>query len=466
MTDYEKKLVSIVPSQRQLNWQATEFYAFIHYGVNQFTGREWGDGKEDPAIFNPTMLNTDQWCESFVKAGMKGVIITAKHHDGFCLWDTKYTKHSTMYSPYGKDIVAQLAESCKKYDIKLGMYLSPWDRHDQRYGQGKAYDDYFCNQLTELLSNYGEIFSCWFDGACGEGPNGKVQVYDWQRYYALIRELQPGAAISVCGPDVRWCGNEAGHCRESEWSVVPASMVNNEAVKESSQQTDDEEFRKRVPTDGQDLGSRNALTGHDNLVWYPAEVNTSIRPGWFYHEHEDVKVRSLEELTNIYIKSVGGNATFLLNIPPHPQGYLTQYDVNRLEELGNWIRTSLSDNMLKSSVFTASSYEESCEPTAINGNDSHWKAADNDPAIYIAADAGCEISPSYLVLQEEIRLGQRVESFVLSYWDGREWQQVVKGTVVGHKRICPLPNGIKSAKWKLEIPECRSGAALKTFALY
>jgi len=174
MTALEEELVSVKPSERQIQWQETEFYAFIHYGVNQFTGCEWGTGREEPSIFNPRQLNTDQWCKSFAKAGMRGAIITAKHHDGFYLWDTKFTSHSVMYSPYGKDIVAQLADSCRNYGLKLGVYLSPWGRHDARYGQGKAYDNYFCGQLTELLTRYGEIFSIWFDGACGEGPNGKA----------------------------------------------------------------------------------------------------------------------------------------------------------------------------------------------------------------------------------------------------------------------------------------------------
>ncbi len=213
--EWLNRLVQVRPSKRQLEWQQLEFTAFFHYGINSFTDKEWGDGTENISIFHPTAMNTDQWCEALVDAEIKACIITAKHHDGFCLWDTKYTKHSVMYTPFGRDIVAELAASCKKYGLKLGVYVSPWDRHEKTYGQGKAYDDYFCNQLQELLTNYGELYTVWFDGACGEGANGKRQEYDWERYYTLIRQLQPNAVISISGPDVRWCGNEAGDCRES-----------------------------------------------------------------------------------------------------------------------------------------------------------------------------------------------------------------------------------------------------------
>ena len=461
-----EKLINIVPHERQIKWQETEFYAFIHYGVNQFTGREWGTGEEEAVIFNPQALDTDQWCEAIVSAGMKGAIITAKHHDGFCLWDTAYTKHSVMYSPYKQDIVGRLSNSCKKYGLKYGVYLSPWDRHDKRYGQGQAYNDYFCNQLTELLTKYGDVFSVWFDGACGEGSNGKVQVYDWQRYYALIRKLQPEAVISVCGPDVRWCGNEAGHCRVSEWSVVAASMMDNEAIKENSQQEDLAIFRERIPSDNEDLGSREVLKDVASYVWYPAEVNTSIRPGWFYHANEDDKIRSLAELSSIYLQSVGGNATFLLNIPPHPDGYFAASDVQRLKEIGQWIKDSFSVNLLAEAIYTASSFEEGHAASALSSKNKYWKAVDDDSDIAVIAAAKEAITPHYLVLQEEIRKSQRIEAFTLSYWDGEDWKQVAKGSVVGYKRICPISQKVTAKKWKLEIPSARGGATLKTFELY
>ncbi len=321
---YEKKLTSVVPSARQLALEQMEFYGFIHFTVNTFTDREWGDGTESESVFNPTNLDADEWAQVAKEAGMKGLILTCKHHDGFCLWPSKFTSHTVANSPFreGKgDVVRELSDACHRHGLKFGVYLSPWDRNHPTYGTGDAYNDYFVGQLTELLTNYGEIFAVWFDGACGEGKNGKKQVYDWNRYYETIRRLQPNACISVCGPDVRWCGNEAGDTRPSEWSVVPLRAKDTEKVAEKSQQLDEDGFRtRRLAASDLDLGSREILRGEKTLIWYPAEVNTSIRPGWFYHESEDNKVKSLEELLLVYFNSVGGNATFLLNIPPTREG--------------------------------------------------------------------------------------------------------------------------------------------------
>ena len=295
--------------------------------------------------------------------------------------------------------------------MKFGIYLSPWDRNQPCYGSGKEYDDYYIAQLTELLTGYGEIFSVWLDGACGEGPNGKKQVYDWERYYACVRKYQPDACICVCGPDIRWCGNEAGDVRKSEWSVVPARTALAESVQERSQQSDDEEFRQRkITSDMEDLGSRIALEGEHDLIWYPAEVNTSIRPGWFYHPEEDGQVKSLEELVHIYLGSVGGNATFLLNIPPMSNGLLHENDVERLRELGEWQQRSFSRNLL----------EESHRPVEFVF------------ALDEAEDVG------YLVLKEEIRNSQRVEAFEVFVRDQGEWEKVYTGTVIGYKKIIPL----------------------------
>lgn len=224
----DKRLVKAVPSARQIAYENMEFFCFIHFTVNTFTGSEWGDGTEPESIFNPTELDARQWAKTAAEGGMKGLILTCKHHDGFCLWPSKYTEHSIKNSPYknGKgDIVRETAEACREFGLKFGVYLSPWDRNNSSYGKGKEYDDYYLNQLTELLTEYGDIFVIWLDGACGEGPNGKVQKYDWQRYYKVMRELQPNAVISISGPDIRWCGNEAGEVRPSEWSVVAKDMT-------------------------------------------------------------------------------------------------------------------------------------------------------------------------------------------------------------------------------------------------
>ena len=281
----DKALVKIHPSARQLAVEQMEFYAFVHFTVNTFTDREWGDGTEPEEVFNPTAFDAEQWTDALLAAGMKGLILTCKHHDGFCLWPSAWTGHSVKNSPWkngGGDIVREVSDACRRAGLKFGVYLSPWDRNSPFYGQGKPYDDYFCAQLTELLTNYGEIFSVWFDGACGEGPNGKKQVYDWARYYALIRELQPGAAISVCGPDIRWCGNEAGDTRPSEWSVLPTGFARPDDVAEKSQQEDSAAFReKSLSATERDLGSREFLEGAVGYKWSPCETNTSIRPGWF-----------------------------------------------------------------------------------------------------------------------------------------------------------------------------------------
>ena len=283
----DERLAAIVPQERQVRFQQLEFYAFIHFTVNTFTDKEWGDGTESPEIFDPKKLDAEQWVTAVKSAGMKGLILTCKHHDGFCLWPSRHTKHTVAYSPWknGKgDVVREVSEACRKHGIKFGVYLSPWDRNCELYGQGKPYDDFFVEQLTELLTEYGEVFSVWFDGACGEGPNGKKQYYDWERYYSVIRELQPDACISVCGPDIRWCGNEAGYTRTAEWSVVPLRARDSEIVSEKSQHADTEEFRMRkVDARDADLGSRAMLENEQELIWYPAEVNTYIRPGWFWH---------------------------------------------------------------------------------------------------------------------------------------------------------------------------------------
>lgn len=466
--EFIEQIVAVVPSKQQLEWQQLEFTAFFHYGINSFTNREWGDGTEDISIFNPKSLDTDQWCESLIKAGIKACILTCKHHDGFCLWDTAYTTHSVMYTPYKKDILKQLSDSCKKYGIKLGVYLSPWDRHEATYGQGKSYDDYFCNQLTELLSNYGELYTVWFDGACGEGPNGKKQVYDWERYYALIRKLQPEAVISVSGPDVRWCGNEAGDCRASEWSVVPKQVFSNKAIAEASQQEDNDEFRlRKLGEMDQDLGSRELLEKADSYIWYPAEVDTSIRPGWFYHEEEDDKVRSLDELFHIYVNSVGGNSVLLLNIPPHKDGYLTKYDVERLTELGDKIRSSFGNSLCLNATVTANESAEGFAPeNVIKEDDSYWSTSDNQttvPELTIYLDKPQTIH--YIVLKEAIRHSQRVENFTVEAKIDGKLQKIYEATTIGYKKICPL-EAVTTDEIHITFPSFRKNVMLSSVSIH
>ncbi|MBN2092359.1 alpha-L-fucosidase, partial [candidate division KSB1 bacterium] len=233
------KAATVVPSPQQYAWQKMEFIAFVHFGMNTFMDREWGEGNYDISVFNPVELDARQWARVCKEAGMKMIIMTAKHHDGFCLWPSKYTTHTIQNTPYrnGKgDLARELSQACQEAGLKFGVYLSPWDRHEPTYGDSPAYNEFFRNQLTELLTNYGEIAEVWFDGACGEGPNGKRQVYDWQSYYQLIRKLQPNAVIAIMGPDVRWVGTESGYGRETEWSVLPGSNLNVDQIAASSQQ--------------------------------------------------------------------------------------------------------------------------------------------------------------------------------------------------------------------------------------
>jgi len=469
MTDWIQYAAQVKPSDRQAALQEMEFYAFIHFTVNTYTDQEWGDGNEDPAIFNPVQFDANQWVESCREAGMKGLILTCKHHDGFCLWPSQYTEHSVKSSPWknGKgDIVREVADACRQGGIKFGVYLSPWDRHERSYGDSPRYNAYFINQLRELLTNYGDIFCVWFDGACGEGPNGKRQEYDWDAYYSVIRELQPNAVISVCGPDIRWCGNEAGHCRESEWSVVPASLQSNERIQEKSQQADDREFAKRYDSRDDDLGSREIIRGERELVWYPAEVNTSIRPGWFYHANEDDKVRSLDELLHIYYRSVGGNATFLLNLSPDQRGLIHEHDRARLKELGDAIRNIFRTNLAQGAVAQASATKHGHDAQhMLDGNkDTFWSPEKGTEQAVIEVDLQEEKDFNHIVLQED-RFSQRIERFELEYQENGEWKTFWNGTVIGHKRICKFED-VRSRYIRLKIIESRWCPTLAAFEVY
>ena len=465
---FEERLAAVRPHRRQINFQSLEFYAFVHFTVNTFTGREWGDGTEAPAIFDPAELDAGRWVEAVKSAGMRGLILTCKHHDGFCLWPSKYTTHTVAYSPYknGKgDIVGEVAEACAEGGIKFGVYISPWDRNCPKYGSGKEYDDFFVGQLTELLTGYGDIFTVWFDGACGEGPDGRKQYYDWDRYYSVIRRLQPDACINVCGPDIRWCGNEAGHTRPSEWSVVPARTRDTEKIQSESQKQDDNTFRQRkISAWDMDLGSRELLKNEPDLVWYPAEVNTSIRPGWFYHESEDDKVKPLTELQNIYINSVGGNATFLLNIPPTPRGLFHDNDTARLRELGNFIKSSFSDNLLKSAALSSDFEKEEYSVNNIREDDYRECFIPARKDCTICAEWTAPVDIGYIVIKENIELGQRVESFVIEAETSSEYHEIYRGTVIGYKRIVPV--NLKADRIRIRFTESRTEPAISFLGVY
>ena len=434
-----ERAASIAPSPRQLAWQQLEFYAFIHFGVNTFTDSEWGDGMEQPDVFFPEALDTRQWAREIKNAGMRGIILTCKHHDGFCLWPSRYTDHCVRASKWrgGQgNVVREVAEACRAEGLRFGVYLSPWDRHEKTYGSGRKYDDFFVHQLEELAGDYGDIFCFWFDGACGEGADGRKQYYDWERYYATIRRLQPGAVISVCGPDVRWCGNEAGHCRPSEWSVVPAQLRDAERIASLSQQADDRAFARLVRSEEEDLGSRKAIREKKELVWYPAEVNTSIRPGWFYHSAEDAQVRTPEELFDIYLKSVGGNAAFLLNIPPDRRGLLADADVQCLRTLGNYVRDLQQGPGMAADRIMADTWmeEHPVEMALDDGENNWWQAERGHETACITLHFAEKIQVRYVTLMEQLTVGQRIEAGEILL-DGTH---AADFTVVGHKRICSI----------------------------
>lgn len=366
----------------------------------------------------------------------------------------------------------EVADACREAGLKFGVYLSPWDRHEASYGDSERYNTFFLSQLRELLTNYGDIFCVWFDGACGEGPNGKRQVYDWDAYYALIRELQPEAVISVCGPDVRWCGNEAGHTRESEWSVVPAHMQDNEKIQEQSQQVDDGEFARRVNTQDSDLGSRDVIRNYaDKLVWYPAEVNTSIRPGWFYHAHEDDEVKTLEELLSVYHGAVGGNACFLLNLPPDRRGLIHENDVGRLREMGSVLRATFSENLAAGAQAAASETMDDAHGASMilhSGElrDVYWCPPEGTEQAWIELLLPEERTFDRVMLMEHIQSGQRIERFTLEVCEGESlWRDIYTGTVVGYKRICCFPK-VTARRVRLTIRESRWYPTLSTFSLH
>lgn len=441
--ELEAKAARVVPHPRQVRWQALEFQAFVHFGMNTFTDREWGEGTEDPKLFDPTDFDAGQWVEAVKAAGIRGLIVTAKHHDGFCLWPSALTEHSVKSSPWkdGKgDVVGEVAEACRKGGLAFGVYLSPWDRHEPSYGDSPRYNEHFKGQLRELLTRYGEISEVWFDGACAEGPNGKRQVYDWAGYFTLIRELQPDAVISILGPDARWIGNEAGVTRESEWSVIP--VVGDD---DSPSETNPGGIAG-LDAQAKDLGSMDRIAEvakrGGRLLWYPGQVDVSIRPGWFYHAAEDDQVKSLDDLLDIYYTSVGGNAQLLLNIPPDKRGRVHENDVRRLKELGDRLRTTFVEHAVHvGAKFEIKGYGWP-EPAGTHG--SRGLTSDQE------FDLGGRKAFNVAAIGEDIRHGQRIEAFALDALDGPVWKEIARGTTVGWKKLLRFPT-VETARLRLRI---------------
>lgn len=392
------------PSASQLQWQRDELAFFLHFGVNTFTDREWGDGTEDPRIFAPSALDARQWARTAKAAGFRMMILTAKHHDGFCLWPTRTTTHSVVRSPWrdGKgDLVREFVDACRAEGLRAGLYLSPWDRNHPAYGDTPRYNAVYYEQLTELLTQYGPIDEVWFDGANGEGPNGKRQEYDWPRTWALVRQLQPQAVMfSDAGPDVRWIGNESGTAGTTNWSTVDPSIV-------------------KVPGVSGDEVMRSLTSGdREGTVWRPGETDVSIRPGWFYHAAEDAKVRTPENLVELYFSSVGRNSKLLLNVPPDRRGLLADADVNALMGM----RARL-DALFARDLAAGSS-------AAVRMRDAR--------TMEIEYTLPARATVGVIDLREDITQGQRVAQYRLDAIDGGTARELSRGTTIGYRRLARI----------------------------
>jgi alpha-L-fucosidase len=422
-----------VPSERQLAWHEMEYYMFVHFTVNTFTDKEWGYGDEKESVFNPSELNCRQWAKVAKEAGMKGIIITAKHHDGFCLWPSAYTVHSVKNSPWkdGKgDVLRELRQACDENGLKMGVYLSPWDRNSAVYGTSD-YLTYYRNQLRELLTNYGDIFEVWFDGANGgDGFYGGTRetrkidnktYYDWPKTHLIVRELQPGAVMfSDAGPDVRWVGNESGMGSLTNWCLLKRDEM--------------------YP--GGDFAKILGEGHEDGNYWVPAEVDVSIRPGWFYHQSQDSLVRSPENLMELYYSSVGRNSNLLLNIPPDRRGLLSENDVRSLLKFREFrdleFKTDLARNKKVSATNTRG--KEFAASNVNDGNlETYWATNDYQTAADLIIDLASETEVNRILMQEYIKLGQRIQKYKVSALVNGNWEALVDGTTIGHKVIRKFP---------------------------
>jgi alpha-L-fucosidase len=426
-----------LPSERQLAWHQLGYYAFVHFNMNTFTNMEWGLGSEKPEQFNPTALDCRQWARVCREAGMKGIILTAKHHDGFCLWPSAYTEHSVKNSPWkgGKgDVVRELSEACKEYGLKFGIYLSPWDRNHPDYGKPE-YITYYRNQLRELLTNYGEIFEVWFDGANGGtgwygGANEERRIdrttyYNWENTWKIVRELQPGAVMfSDGGPDIRWVGNEQGWARPTNWSFLKKKDFAPGVV-------DDIEHLRAGQEDGTD--------------WIPAEVDVSIRPGWYYHPAEDTLVKTLPKLIDIYYNSVGRNASMLLNIPVDTRGLIHETDSARLMELATALKAGFEADLVLGKKVTSTNTRgksKKFDSSKVNDNikESYWATDDSVLQASLTIDLGKPAVFNRFLVQEYIPLGQRVKKFSLEVFTDGSWNTISEETTIGYKRILRFPD--------------------------
>ena len=435
-----ERYLSVLPSPAQVEHAKKPFYCFLHFGMNTSTGREWGNGTETAADFKIVRIKPDQWIKAIKASGATGVILTCKHHDGFCLWNTGTTDFNVMKSPFAEDVVKLVSDECKKQGLDFGIYLSPWDMHESTYAT-EVYNDFFCRQLTELLTGYGEIFEVWFDGA--KGAEAKAFDYDWDRYYNIVRTLQPNANISICGPDIRWVGNEAGKGRESEYCVVPEYLTKSETVQKNSQQAlSDAQRLQRINSSDEDLGSRKVLEKNAYLSWYPAEVDVSIRDGWFASDGNSSSVKSSKKLFDIYLNSVGNNSFLLLNVPPNDKGVISKKETKTLKKLGNLI----------SEIYANPVYEKN-----------FGELRETDGYLEFRFDSPKKLK--YCILKENIKKGQRVEKFELYLMkENGKYKRAYQGTVIGMNKIIGLKGEAVGAL--LVIRQSRSTPNLELIGFY
>ncbi len=451
-----------VPSEKQMGWHEMEMNAFVHFTTNTFTDLEWGNGDEPETTFNPTNVDAMQWATTLKNAGFKGIIVTAKHHDGFCLWPSRFTDHSVKKSPWkgGKgDVIKEVSDACRKSGMKFGVYLSPWDRNRADYGQ-PSYITYYRNQLNELFTQYGPVFEMWFDGA--NGGNGyyggaretrKINgatYYDWPTTLDGVRKIQPNVLFfSDAGPDLRWCGNERGTAGLTNWNTI----------------TNDTLYAGKGRIE-QLLNSGSA----DGTKWIPAEVDVSIRPGWFYHAKEDTMVKTPQRLFNIYLTTVGRGSTLLLNVPPDRRGMFHEQDVAALAGFRKMLDQELGTNLAAKAKTVASSVRgndaryDAAKLT--DGNKStYWATDDGTTAGNVEIDLGREQTVKYVLLQEFIRLGQRVQSFAIDTWDGTAWKPAASGTTIGYKRILKL-DPVQTSRIRVTIKEAKACPVLSNVEVY
>lgn len=443
----------VIPTKAQVEWQKLEYNMFIHFGPNTFTGAEWGSGQEKAEIFNPAALDCGQWAEIAKAAGMKGIILTAKHHDGFCLWPNPVSSHTVAQSPWkdGKgDVLKELSEACREFDLNFGIYISPWDRNDPHYGTDE-YNDVFVQTLEHALGSYGNVFEQWFDRACGEGPNGKQQVYDWPLFNSTVHKMQPDAMIfSDYGPGCRWVGNESGSAGRTCWSTINVN----------------EDFTGPV------LSLRNLNEGiRGGNLWAAAEADVSIRPGWFWRESENSKVKSLQHLLKIYYESVGRNSLLLLNVPADNRGLIHEIDSLRLMELRAALDEIFSEDLAEGAKVEADNIRGNSRrfkaQNILNDNyDKYWATDDDVTRTSFVVTLPEARTFNRVQLQEYIPLGQRVAAFSIEALskDG-SWQLIARETTIGYKRIVHVPVTTTTAV-RVNIEEAESCPVLNGFALF